>query len=60
MRIGGLRIGACDFALSRLQTPSIPAFVGRVGICAKTTRRGMHPPRLGSLTGQISGRSWVL
>eukprot|EP00969_Alexandrium_andersonii_P206581 9126787-Alexandrium_andersonii.AAC.1 len=42
-RIGGLRIGACDFAaISRPRTPSSPAFIGRCGICP-TTLRSTHP-----------------
>eukprot|EP00969_Alexandrium_andersonii_P062867 2768720-Alexandrium_andersonii.AAC.1 len=31
--VGGLRIGARCFALSRPRTPSRPAFAGRFGIC---------------------------
>eukprot|EP00969_Alexandrium_andersonii_P140825 6228640-Alexandrium_andersonii.AAC.1 len=31
LRLGGLRIGARYFAISRLRTPSRPAFVGRFG-----------------------------
>eukprot|EP00969_Alexandrium_andersonii_P309276 13667213-Alexandrium_andersonii.AAC.1 len=34
--IGGLRIGACDFAISRLLTPSALDFICRFGICARS------------------------
>eukprot|EP00969_Alexandrium_andersonii_P235152 10382142-Alexandrium_andersonii.AAC.1 len=35
-RIGGLRIGACELAISRLRTPSTLAFVGGLGISARS------------------------
>eukprot|EP00969_Alexandrium_andersonii_P292300 12919094-Alexandrium_andersonii.AAC.1 len=45
-RIGGLRIGFCDFAISRHRTRSIPTVVEGFGICAKD-RADLTPCELG-------------
>eukprot|EP00969_Alexandrium_andersonii_P153318 6779685-Alexandrium_andersonii.AAC.1 len=42
-RIGGLRIGAFELAISRPRTPSRPVFAGRFGISTKNGAE--HTPR---------------
>eukprot|EP00969_Alexandrium_andersonii_P231480 10222780-Alexandrium_andersonii.AAC.1 len=49
LRIGGLRIEVCDFAILGLRAPAIPVFVGRCG-CARELAQNAP---LGSFGGQF-------
>eukprot|EP00969_Alexandrium_andersonii_P208097 9191949-Alexandrium_andersonii.AAC.1 len=52
----GLRISPCDFAISRLRTPSIAAFVGGFASCA---RHGTERTPRELLGTNFEDRSWV-